>query len=163
MKVVDRLFAFEYVLEEERGNSDATTWILRGLPYDLQVSLQARMSSTMKVPGKALSGKRKDFQKALADTDVEMQIGGGQRDLEFEILSHGFVDVRDLYVGDYARLTEKAKQWVSEETLEVSYPKDANDNNKKDWFASFVPPNVRVVLANQITGESDMTEDETKN
>ena len=163
MKVDDRLFAFDFVLEDERGNSDATTWVLRGLPYDLQVSLQARMSSTMKVPGKALSGKRGDFKKVLANTDVEMQVGGGQRDLEFEILKHGFVGVHNLYVKDYSRMTEKAQQWVDETSLEVSFPAEASDNNKKDWFASFVPPSVRITLANEITGESDMSEDEQKN
>ena len=151
MRAIDRLAEFDYIVEDERGlpKEEQTVWRLRGLPYDLQVSLQSKIDPVMRLPGGAL-GKGKDaWNKAMNESQVEMHLGaGGQKELEFKILSYGLIGVSN---------------FLDENGNEVEYPKDANDKNKKNWFARWLPREVRTEIANAITERSSMNEEEVKN
>ena len=99
MRAIDRLSEFDFVIEDERGLSkeEQTVFRCRGLPYDLQVSLQSKIDPVMRLPGGALGKGKNAWNKAMNESQVEMHLGtGGQKELEFKILSYGLVDVSNL-------------------------------------------------------------------
>jgi len=149
MKVRDLLSEREYVFENERDLpiEQQTVWTIKGLPYDTQMKLQGRMEPTMKLPGRALGDKAK-WQEAMADSDVEMKIGMGRDNLEFDILKEGLVDVRNL---------------IDQAGNEVLYPKTAGVDRKKEWFARWLPRDIRTELANAISEGTMLSEDDVKN
>lgn len=151
MRAINRLAEFDFIIENERGlpEDQQTVWKLQGLPYELQVSLQSKIDPVMRLPGGAI-GKGKDtWNKAMADSQVEMHLGtGGQKEIEFEILKHGLLSVSN---------------FIDMDGNEVEYPRTANDKNKKNWFAQYLPREIRTEIANAITERSSLSEDEQKN
>lgn len=150
MRVIDRLGEFEYILEDERDipKDERTIWILKGLSYSTQQNLEGRVQPVVKVPGAAIGGGKEVFQRAILDAEVTLNIGGGERELQFDILSEGLVDVRNL---------------MGPEGV-VEYPgPNAPVSRKKDFFGRWIPSQVRIELSNAITSGSTLSEDESKN
>ena len=147
MKAVDLLSERPYILEAERSlpPEEQTVFWIRGLPYDTYLALQEKTAPVMRLPARALGRA-----KGLEDFEGEIVWQSGQRlRLEFEILSKGLVRVENLKTPD-GRVIE--------------YPgPSAPEHVKKEWLARWLPPAVRVELANAIVEGSVATEEEEKN
>ena len=143
----ERVFILE--AERELPVEEQTRFFIRGLSFDTQMALQSRMSPKMRLPGSALQGKKGAFEKAMKDADIEMDIAGGSAGMQFEILKEGLVRVEN-FLGEDGSQVE-------------TYPGDGSDDKKKRWFADWLPGSVRRELANAITEDSMLSEDEGKN
>lgn len=145
MRAVDLLAERAYILGRERDltESEQTKFYIKGLPYDLYQRLQDSLAPVIKMPGKAFGKKG---AASMEDSMVEMQPGARQR-LEFDILSAGLVKVENL-LGPEG---------------EMHYRSDMNDAQRKDWFARWLPPDVRTELVNAITEGSRVSEEDEKN
>jgi len=147
MKVRDLLREYPYILEAERNlpEGERTVFYLRGLPYDLQIRIQAQIQPVIRLPGSAFGRG----EVTLTESEVELKPGARQ-ELEFEILSHGLVRVENL---------------INEETGEpINYPgPNAPERVKKDWLARWLPAPVRTELSNAILEGAAVSEEERKN
>lgn len=149
MRVTDRLAEFDYVLEDERGEEDATVWRLQGLPYDIQQKVQKAIEPRVHLPASAVGAGEQALSDALGDSKVEIDIVGGRASLEFEILNAGLISVSNL---------------IGADGNSVDYPgTKAPVAKKKEWFARWLPQSVRTELCNAITEVSVMEGDEAKN
>ena len=160
MRTRDYLAERVYVLREDRDKpeKEQTQWILRGLPYDIQCSLQSQMSPTMKIPGSAIGKGEGAWAKALENTDIEMNLSGGSASLQFDILNEGLVGFENL-------LDEDGDPIVDPDTGKpLEFPAGMKSvPKKKTWFARWLPRDVRVELSNAITEGSVLDENQQKN
>ena len=107
------------------------------------------MDPVIKLPGSALGKGKEVWSKAMEKSNIEMHLGtGGQVGLQFDILRHGLVGV---------------KNFPDKDGNEVEYPANGSDKTKKNWFARYLSREVRQELANAITEGSILDEDEIKN
>lgn len=151
MRVIDRLAKFEYIAESDRSlpKDEQTIFILKGLPYDTQQQLEARLSPQISIPGSAVGSGKEEFQKAMSGSNVSVNIMGGRTELQFEILKHGMVDVVNLY---------------DDKGNVITYPgPNAPLATLKNWYAQWLPSDLRTELANAITEGSTISEDDAKN
>jgi len=152
MRVVDRFADFEYVLMDDRevAEEEKTTWVLRGLTYDIQQALEARVSPQINMQGASLvGGGEGGYQKAMENASVSVDVAGGRTELQFDILRHGIVSVSNL-------IDSKGNQ--------VEYPgPKAPSNSLKNWFAKWLESEIRTELANVIIEGSTLTEEDVKN
>ena len=152
MKVINRLAEFEYVPMQDRElpEEEQTVFTIRGLPYDIQQSLESKISPKINMPGSALSGGSEEgFKSAFDDASVSVDVAGGRNELQFDILRNGVVSVQNLF---------------DSEGNELKYPgPSAPVNSLKNWWASWFTSSVRVEIANAITAGSVITEDDVKN
>jgi len=151
MKVVDRLSDFEYVCEQDKElpAEEQTTWTLKGLSYDTQQSLEARLSPQINLPGSALSQDGGNFRESMKEASVSVDIAGGRTELQFDILRQGIVAVDNL---------------LDTEGEEVKYPGPKSPANVlKNWFGRWIPSEVRTEIANVIIEGSTLSEDDVKN
>jgi len=152
MRVVDRLLAFQYVSKADREapEEEQTVFTLRGLPYDLQQKLESRVQPKLSLPSTAVGEGEAAFKEAMRDQGkVEVEISGGRTELQFDILSYGLVKIENL---------------IGPDGTEVPYPgTNAPERQKKNFFAQWLPPELRTELANEIVERSTLTEDDVKN
>jgi len=164
MKVRDLLSEREYVLREDRElpTAEQTVWVIKGLAYDVHAQLQGDLNAVFEIPAGARRKRGKQWEEALDNAPMKMEMGGGRQGMNFKALKHGLVAVRNL-LADTSSLTEEARQWFDEATGEIRYPADEADNVKKKWLAHFVPPAARQELTNEIIEGSTLDQDEAKN
>ena len=153
MEVRDRMLEREFITPDDMKGPEAkrTVFVIKGLTYDTQVRLQSSIVPTMVLPPGAMGKGEKAWENAMEETSVEMKLSGNTA-LQFEILDEGLVDVKNLIDGT----TKKV----------IPFPKAApnmSDKIKKEWFASWMPDDVRVVVANEIQKGSILDEDSLKN
>ena len=151
MRVVDRLAEFEYILKEdtELVAEEQTTWVLQGLPYDIQQALEARVSPKINMKGNTLADGEEGYREALNTASVSVDVAGGRTALQFDILRQGIVSVSNL---------------LDSEGKEVAYPGPKSPPLKlKNWFAQWIGSEVRTELANVIIEGSTVTEEDAKN
>ena len=151
MRVKDRMLERNYVLKEERDlpQAEQTIFKIRGLSYDTQSRLQSQMSPTLSLPGSAIGKSGDEWEKVMAETNVNMIMSSGGV-MQFAILDEGLITIENL-VDD-----------VSGDIIE--FPKTSKSSSvKKSFFSRWVPENVRIEVANEITKASALNEDSVKN
>ena len=152
MRVKDRMLERRYVLKEERDlpQEEQTVFMIRGLTYDTQTRLQAQMSPTMSIPGSAIGKSGDEWEKAMADTNVNMIMSSGGAAMQFAILDEGLITIENL---------------IDDSTGEaIDFPKTSKSSSvKKGFFSRWIPEDVRIEVANEITKASTLADDDVKN
>ena len=156
MRVKNRMLQREYILKGDRDlpREDQTIFLIKGLSYDTQVTLQASMSPTMNIPGEAAGKGEDEWERIMKESKIEMVMSQGGIKMQYSILNEGLVDILNL---------------TDEDTGDVIvYPRDDGGHHvstakRKDWFAQWLPDDVRVEIANAISKASILDEDDVKN
>ena len=161
MRVRNYLVERTYTLREDRDKpeKERTLWHIKGLPYDVQMALQSQMSPTVSLPASALGKGQGAWDKALESSNVQLNLSGGQASMQFDILNEGLIGFENLLD------IETGKPVIDPNTGEpLVFPSGLKSvAKKKQFFAEWLPRDVRVELANAITEGSVLDEDESKN
>ena len=156
MRVTNRMMQREYVLKSDRDlpKEEQTIFILKGLSYDSLVALQSSMTPTMNIPGAAAGKGSEEWDRIMSTSTIGMVMSQGGIKMQYTILSEGLIDVLNL---------------IDETTGDIiPYLKDDGGRHistakRKDWFAQWLPDDVRVEIANAISSASTLDEDSVKN
>jgi len=149
MKVHNRLSSWEYIPVADRGldEKDQTVFVLKGLPYDLYNKIMSDATPKLRMP---ISAMQKAAESQEIDASTEMELNPGTRYIrEFDILSAGIVTVKNLIDAETGEAVEYKDTWP--------------DNKKKEWFASWLPADLRVEIADAITRGSSLSKEELGN
>ena len=152
MKVRNKMMEREYILKEEQDlpRDEATVFTLKGLTFDSSIKLQSRMTPTVSLPGKAMSGGENAWADALETSSVQMVLGQGNAELRFMILDEGLCDVHNLIDASTGQ--------------EIEFPKRSTSATvKKEWFSKWLDDAICIEIANEITSATAMKADEQKN
>jgi len=156
MEVRNRMLQREYVLLADRDlePEKQTVFIIKGLTYDTQVSLQAGMAPTMNIPGAAAGKGSAEWDRIMAKSTIGMVMSQGGIKMQYDILSEGLVDVLNLRDTDTQEILEYPKGTPSRQ-IKASV--------MKEWLASWLPDDVRKEIADEITRASVLADDDVKN